>query len=359
MARLYEEFHCNTVCILLYFTDAQVISAPSSESLVKSKVARDPLKIPKKHRSSSTSSASSASSPPPQPSYQHQLSSSSVGATPSAALQLTSIKDGARIEGPTSYSADFDKSQKGLYERFISLLKEVQEFIVSREINLKDIILFLTSPPSHLKQDLAAFLSSQRKLKLSGIESIEQLFIYLGEFWDEKNPALLVHLVNSLKDATLIEKLRAYQEDLKQYCDVTPINHAPEVKEPDNQSGQSVVRVQLPEERSLSFLSYVMDFIEGFKRVTGCGGPVRYRGNQYSSICIIFSIPCPLAKEVFDCTEVQEFLKENHILCVHIDDECVFEVSSYQITCTLYVHLCTLYRMCCSLHNILVITWPS
>ena len=289
---------------------------------------RDPLTIPEEQRSSYPGSASSASSPPSFPSsYQHQLSSSSGGATPSA-LQVAS-EDGAKIEGPTSYSF-FNKSQESLYERFLSLLKEVEHFIVSRDIDLKDITRFLTSPPHHLRQDFDALLSSPERIKLSCIKSAEELFRYLGKYWNQMEPTLLVHLVDRLKDEALISKLHAYQEDLKQYNDNTPIICGPEVRgRPDSQGGQSVMKVQLPEERSQACLSYVGYLAACLKRAMGYGCPFLYKGNEYSSIYVVYSIPCPLDKKVFDRKEVQKFLKEHHILRVYIDEECVFEVSPY------------------------------
>lgn len=128
----------------------------------------------------------------------------------------------------TGLSAQYGRKATHFYERFMLIIKEVEEFI-NRSCDIADIKRRLVTLPHHLKQK-QEFRSLQKdRMALQPLTSANALMIYLAPYWDELHPDILFHLIDSLgtdSPPTLISEYRSYKTDLAQFMKgTTPLDH--------------------------------------------------------------------------------------------------------------------------------------
>ena len=376
--------NCNIMEILLFVID-DFVHEPHSRSLAKEGIKRNPLAFPKKlckfpsnspgntspyyspdkapHSSSPSlcrsqsqswkSDSPLASSHRVQRNYKSNFSftSSGSGASPIRQLSGASVQSSASscdipdkipiseptsehheehamIEGTASFSVDSEKAQDQLYRAFVPLCKKVEEFILNHpEINIQEnVIPYLKYLPLKLKKELESTDFSRHRRDLPSLKR-DNLMDFLGPFWDELHPNLLIHVVKLLNSEDLTKEALLYGEQVARYGKNFKIRDVPRKFEGKDYPGGQTIVFQLSNcEAELSISHFTNDLTSDFQSATNCDGPPRVKKIRLGSIYLIIVIPSPLEKEVFFQKAVQEFLEKYKVEAVSINEECVYKV---------------------------------
>ena len=210
----------------------------------------------------------------------------------------------------------------------------VLKTIKLRKVPLDDVLSWIRFPPANVRTQFAELLRQQAKV-VSSSTSLDELFSVLSSYWNLFHPALLEHLVNKLGDEDLKARMDRYMNDLQTFRETTTLGNFLDKWVGDIPPGYQEFVLELGEQWREKTIEDLEQFRIRMSRMQSLGGGHMsfIKTTKSSSILVILSFPKQLFPINWRLTALHEFLKDEQVLKVLVNGECVLDLERLVSVC--------------------------
>ena len=221
-----------------------------------------------------------------------------------------------------------------LDQQYIEIESQVLESIKLRNIPLSSVLNWIRSPPLKLRTQFAEVLRQQAKV-VSSSTSLDELFSVLSSYWNLFHPALLEHLINKLGDEDLKARMDSYMSNLQRFRVRTTLGNFLDKWVGDVPPGYQEFVLELGEQWREKTIEDLEQFRISMSRVPILGGGHMpfIKTTKSSSILVTLGFPKHLFPINWRLTALHEFLRDEQVLKVLVDGECVLDLEKLVSVC--------------------------
>ena len=241
-------------------------------------------------------------------------------------------------------SCDLEVQIDRLDQQYIEIETVVLRTIKIREIPLDEVLNWIRFPPTSLRTQFADFLRSQAKLLFSST-TVDELFAIVSSYWNLFHPALLQHLVNKLGDQGIKSRMDRYMDNLYHFRIQTALGDFLDKWVGEIPPGYQEFVLELGEEWREKTVEEFEQFRIRLSRLQSFGGGHMsfMKTAKSSSILVVLALPEVLFPINLRQTVVHSFLRDENIVRVMVDGQCVLDLEklvSLLNKVLLLVHIC-------------------
>ena len=243
------------------------------------------------------------------------------------AAQSTASLSPVRTIGEPSCRLEVQIDQ--LDQQYIEIETLVLETIKAHKVPLNKVLNWIQFPPTSLRTQFADILRSQAKFLFSST-NVDELFAIVSSYWNLFHPALLQHLVNKLEDQDLKSRMDRYMADLHQFRIQTSLGDFLDKWVGEIPPGYKEFVLELGEEWRKRTVEDFEQFRIRLSRLQSFGGGHMsfMKTAKSSSILIVLALPEQAFPINFRQTVVHKFLRDENIVRVIVDRQCVFDLEN-------------------------------
>ena len=216
-----------------------------------------------------------------------------------------------------------------LDQQYIEIETLVLETIKARNVPLDKVLNWIRFPPTSLRTQFADFLRSQAKILFSST-NVDELFAIVSSYWNLFHPALLQHLVNKLGDQEIKSQMDRYMADLHHFRIQTTLGDFLDKWVGEIPPGYQEFVLELGEEWRERTVEDFEQFRIRLSRLQSFGGGHTsfMKTAKSSSILVVLALPEQAFPINFRQTVVHKFLRDENVVRVIVDRQCVFNLEN-------------------------------
>ena len=214
-----------------------------------------------------------------------------------------------------------------LDKQYIEMEGLVLRTIKVREIPLDEVLNWIRFPPAKMRTQFAYLLRQQAR-DISSTTSVDELFAIVSSYWNLFHPALLEHLVNKLGDHDLKARMDRYLNDLYRFRIQTTVGEFLDKWVGPIPPDYHELVFELGDEWRERTVEDLEQFRVKVSRLQSFGGGHTsfMKTTKSSSILLVLALPQHLFPINFRQNALHEFLRDEHVLKVLVDGECVLDL---------------------------------
>ena len=250
-------------------------------------------------------------------------------------VQSTPSPSPVRTIGKPSCGLEVQIDQ--LDQQYIEIETLVLETIKARKVPLDKVLNWIRFPPASLRTQFAELLRQQATV-ISSVMSIDELFSFLSTYWNLFHPALLQHLVNKLGDQDIRSRMDRYMDDLHHFRIQTTLGDFLDKWVGEIPPGYQEFILELGMEWRKKTVEDFEQFRIRLSRLQSFGGGHMsiMKTAKSSSILVVLALPAQLFPLNLRQKVVHSFLKDENVMRMMIDGQCVFNLKKLVSALVLY-----------------------